>query len=118
MIPMCVTLYGQLLEQRRVFGNCRIRKSTKKRTYKKFDNCLNLNKSGKSETLSSDSDSSSDSTLCSWWGNVYGFDMRSNTEIVVDRNSESVDCPVSAKDKWLMMDEPLVTFFDPSKVNN
>ncbi|XP_060858397.1 uncharacterized protein LOC132935795 [Metopolophium dirhodum] len=116
MIPMCVTLYGQLLEQRRVFGNCRIRKSTKKRTYKKCDNCLKLNKSGKSETLSSDTDSSSDSTLCSWWSNVYGFDMRSNTEIVVGCNSESVDCPDSAKDKWFMMDEPLVTFFDPCKV--
>jgi len=118
MIPMCITLYGQLLEQRRVFGNCRIRKSTKKKTYKKFDNCLNLNKSGKSETLSSDTDSSSDSTLCSWWSNVYGFDMRSNTEIVVGCNSESIDCSDSAKDKWFMMDEPLVTFFDPCKVNN
>jgi len=115
MIPMCVTLYGQLLEQRRVFGNCRIRKSTKKRTYKQSDSCLNLNKSGKSDT---DTDSSSDSTLCSWWGNVYGFDMRSNTEKVVDCDPENVDYRDSAKDKWYVMDEPLVTFFDPCKVNN
>jgi len=115
MIPMCVTLYGQLLEQRRVFGNCRIRKRIKKRTYQKSNSYLNLNKSDKSET---DTDSSSDSTLCSWWSNVYGFDMRSNTEIVVDRDSESVDYPISAKDKWYLMDEPLVTFFDPCKVNN
>lgn len=111
MIPMCVTLYGQLLEQRRVFGNCRLRKSTKKKTYKKY-----VNKYGKSEAQSSDTDSSTDSTLCSWWKNVYGFDMRSNTEIVVDSNSESVDCPDSAKDEWHIMDEPLVTFFDPCKV--
>lgn len=115
MIPMCVTLYGQLLEQRRVFGNCRLRKKTNKKTYKKSDSCLNLNKSDKSET---DTDSSSDSTLCSWWSNVYGFDMRSNTEFVVDCGSESVDCPDSAKDKWHLMDEPIVTFFDPCKVNN
>lgn len=118
MIPMCVTLYGQLLEQRRVFGNCRIRKRTKNRICKKFDNSLNLNKSGKSKTLSSDTDSSSDSTLCSWWSDVYGFDMRSNTEIVVDGNYVSVDRLDSAEDEWFMMDEPLVTFFDPCKVNN
>ncbi|XP_060847189.1 protein arginine N-methyltransferase 1-like [Rhopalosiphum padi] len=113
MVPMCVTLYGQLLEQRRVYGNCRIRKKTKKKTYKKFNKCLNISKSKNSETQSSDTDSSSDSTLCSWWSNVYGFDMRSYSEIVVDCKSES---PNSAKDEWQMMEEPLVTFFDPYKV--
>lgn len=113
MIPMCVTLYGQLLEQRRIYGNCRIRKRTKKKTLKKFNRGLKINKSDKSETQSSDTDSSSDSTLCSWWSNVYGFDMRSHSEVVVDCNSESPD---SAKGEWHVMEEPLVTFFDPCKV--
>ncbi|XP_027840234.2 uncharacterized protein LOC114121922 [Aphis gossypii] len=113
MIPMCVTLYGQLLEQRRIYGNCRIRKKTKKKTLKKFNRSLKINKSDKPETQSSDTDSSSDSTLCSWWSNVYGFDMRSYSEVVVDSNSES---PISAKDEWQVMEEPLVTFFDPCKV--
>lgn len=112
---MCVTLYGQLLEQRRIYGNCRIRKKTKKKTLKKFNRSLKINKSDKPETQSSDTDSSSDSTLCSWWSNVYGFDMRSYSEVVVDSNSES---PISAKDEWQVMEEPLVTFFDPCKVNN
>jgi len=112
---MCVTLYGQLLEQRRVYRNCRIRKKTKNKTLKKFNKVLKINKSDKSETQSSDTDSSSDSTLCSWWSDVYGFDMRSYSEVVVDCNSESPD---SAKDEWHVMEEPLVTFFDPCKVNN
>ncbi|XP_025196022.1 probable protein arginine N-methyltransferase 1.2 [Melanaphis sacchari] len=116
MIPMCVTLYGQLLEQRRIYGNCRIRKKTKKKAYKKLNKRFNINKSNKSETQSNDSDSSSDSTLCSWWSNVYGFDMRSYSEITVDCSSESVDCPKSFKDEWRIMEEPIVTFFDPSKV--
>lgn len=118
MIPMCVTLFGQLLTQRRVFANSRLRKSTKKKLNKKQNYCVNTNKSGKFEAqYSSDTDSSSDATSCSWWSDVYGFDMRSNTEIVVDYNSENADCPDSAKDKWYVMEEPLITFFNPCKVN-
>lgn len=115
MIPMCVSIYCQLLENRLLYSNQRISKINRKKKYKnpssyklkdRSNQCLLEN--------SDDSDSSSDdSTNCSWWKNVYGFDMRSKAHFIVDSNSEDED---SNTREWRVMSEPIIQFFDPFKV--
>lgn len=108
MIPKCVTLYGQLLEQMYTYENQRICKNKNK------DNTKSINKTKLDGKLSEESDSSStsDSTNCSWWSNVYGFDMRSKREYIVDSKKNS-----SGKyEKWCVMPEPIVTGFNSRKV--
>jgi len=113
---MCVTLYGQLLEQKRTYENRRIRKNKKKN--KEFDNyCVHKSNVDQAEdTEEYNSDSSSDSTWCSWWKDVYGFDMRSKEEFIVLDNSVDRDHCNSGKEKWCIMPEPLFAHFDPFKV--
>lgn len=113
MIPACVSLYGQLLENRRAYENGRIRKYPKKTENKNQQGGLNNKNAEHSEREDYDTDSSTDSTLCSWWSNVYGFDMRSNPLFVEDPSSK----PGDISNQWCIMSEPVTTFFDPSKVN-
>lgn len=116
MIPMCVTIYGQLLEHRQAYSNQRIYKTNKKKKYKKLNEYMHKEKLNQSLTKNNDCDSSSDdSTNCSWWKNVYGFDMRSKAQFIVDSNSESEDN--NSTREWRVMSEPLVQFFDPCRVN-
>lgn len=105
---MCVTLYGQLLEQRYSYENQRICKYKTKQ----YQNSVNETKLNKPSTEENDSSSSSDSTNCSWWGNVYGFDMRSKREYIVDvkKNASGLN------EKWCIMPEPIVSSFNPRKV--
>lgn len=108
MLPKCVSLYGQLLEQRHTYENQRICKN------KKNANTNSINKTKLDQTLSEESDSSStsDSTNCSWWSNVYGFDMRSTREFIVDdkKNASGIH------EKWCIMPEPIVSGFNSRKV--
>lgn len=114
MIPQCVSLFGHLSDHRRAYENRRVRKfKTKEKN--KNTNCPTFNKQ-KQEEDSYDTDSSSDSTWCSWWRDVYGFDMRSKPDMLVDRMSGNENCYDSNK-SWCVMTEPLVAFFDPCRVN-
>lgn len=116
MIPKCVTLYCQLLEQKRVYENQQLYKNKKK------DKKLNSKKivlpsvekcsDGDDD---SDSDSSSDSTRCSWWSSVYGFDMRSKREFLVDHDCQVGNC-FNLHKEWCVMPEPLFKSFNPFKV--
>jgi len=107
---MCVTLYAQLSEQRTLYENSRIRKNKNK----KLENFYNIKKE-QSEIDGFNSDSSSDSTCCSWWKDAYGFDMRSSVQFLINDNSESGDFSRHDK-KWYIMPEPIFTYFDPCKV--
>lgn len=113
MIPSCVSLYGQLLENRRAYENGRIRMHPKKTENKNSQDCLSKENAVQSEVGGYDTDSSTDSTLCSWWSNVYGFDMRSNPVVVEDPSSKLG----GSSKQWCIMTEPVTTFFDPRKVN-
>lgn len=108
---MSVTLYCQLLEQRRIYENQRIRKSKKSTKL--------VTKEMKKTTVGDgyDTDNSLDSMCCSWWNDVYGFDMRSKPEFLIEKYSESEDCSVSDEKHWFLMPEPIIAHFDPSKVN-
>lgn len=110
MIPKCVTLYCQLLEQKRVYDNQQAYKNKKK---DKKLNCKQIVVPSVEEC--SDSDSSSDSTRCSWWSNVYGFDMRSKREFLVDHDCQNRNCR-DLHNKWCVMPEPLFKSFNPLKV--
>lgn len=111
MIPMCITLYGQLSEQRRAYENRRSRKFSKKNKNKALNNCVVKNKEKETIIDGYDTDSSSDSTWCSWWSDVYGFDMRSKPEFLVNHFSER------RYSSDFVLTEPIITFFDPYKVN-
>lgn len=115
MIPKCVSLYGQLSDQRRAYENRRIRK-LKPKEKNKNTNHPKFNKKLESEEESCDTDSSSDSTWCSWWKDVYGFDMRSKPDMWVDQFPENENSSDSNKE-WCVMTEPLIAFFDPCRVN-
>lgn len=108
---MCITLYGQLSEQRRAYENRRNRKHSKKNKKKTLDKCVVKKKEKESISDAYDTDSSSDSTWCSWWSDVYGFDMRSKPEFLVNNFSES------GYSSDFVMTEPIISFFDPYKVN-
>ncbi|VVC44125.1 Protein arginine N-methyltransferase,S-adenosyl-L-methionine-dependent methyltransferase [Cinara cedri] len=108
MIPKGVSLYGQLLEQKNTYDNQHIHKNSKNTKL----NAVAKQILDESLTKEYDSDSSSDSTNCSWWKNVYGFDMRIQKEFINDFHSKS-----STKHKdWCIMPDPIITFFDPCKV--
>lgn len=111
---MCVTLYGQLVENRQVYENQRIRKNKKEKMNKKSNNQIPQKSVNQLVTKDYDSDSSSDSTWTTWWRDVYGFDMRSRAEFLVIRDSENKNC--SQFNKWRIMPEPIFAFFDPYKV--
>lgn len=115
MIPMCVTLYTQLLEQRRVYEQQRFSKVKKKKN-KSCDKNSRQIKFDQSLMDGYDTDSSSDSTICSWWGDVYGFNMKSKSEFLVDANSDSEEGSNLDGDGWRVMTEPIIAFFDPCKV--
>lgn len=100
MIPMRVTLYGQLLEQRKAFENQRVCKS--KENLKLVDNEL--------KCVIKDHDD----TNLSWWRDVYGFDMRSKQSFLVD--SSENNCNDMEKDGFLIL-EPINTHFNRKKVN-
>jgi len=110
MIPMSITLYGQLLEQRTLYENQRIHRN------KKFDKRVSK-KINQSIAEAYDTDSSSDSTWSSWWSDVYGFDMRSKPEYLIENYSENGDFSDSDKLHWVLLSEPIIAYFDPSKVN-
>lgn len=113
MIPMFITLYAQLSEQRRAYENRRDRKYSKKNNNNKtFDSDVVTKMEDESDGC--DTDSSTDSTWCSWWSDVYGFDMRSKPEFL--KTSESGVSSDFNKD-WFVMTEPIISFFDPYKVN-
>lgn len=109
MIPKCVSLYGQLLEQKTIYDNQRIHKNSKNNKL----NSVARKNPDESSTKEYDSDSSSDSTNCSWWRNVYGFDMRVPREFIVDSHSKNA----ANHNYWCIMPEPIIQFFDPCKVN-
>lgn len=116
MIPKAISLYGQLLEQKCIYLNNR----TCKNRIKNKPNSRDKEKLNESSSKEYDSDSSCDSTYCSWWSDVYGFDMRVQREFIVidDCNYKSniTSKPVHNKDCWAIMPEPIVHFFDPCKV--
>lgn len=116
MIPKCVSLYGQLSDQRRAYENRRVRKFKTTEKNKKHNIPTFNKKKLESEEELCDSDSSSDSTWCSWWKDVYGFDMRSKPDMLVDELTDSENFSASKK-KWCVMSEPIVSFFDPYRVN-
>jgi len=98
MIPMKISLYAHLSEQRRAYENGRIRKKVKK-----------LNQP---ITTDYESDSSTDSNYCSWWSNVYGFDLTSDPEFLIDENSENGEL----NHKWRIMAEPIASYFNSCRV--
>lgn len=116
MIPKSVSLYFQLLEQRCLYANQRIYKNSKNNK----PNSTDKKKLDKSLTVEYDSDSSTDSTNCSWWSNVYGFDMRIQRDfIVIDDCNYSISNTINSsvhQNNWCIMPEPVIQFFDPCKV--
>lgn len=105
---MCVTMYCHLLEQRRAYLNQRIYQMNNNKKHRKPNSTHN-------ETLNDfDDNLNDDSTSISWWKNVYGFDMRSKAQFIVDSYSENGE---NDDQEWCVMSEPLVQFFDPYKVN-
>lgn len=100
MVPETVSLYGHLSEHRKAYENQRLRKGK------------NKNKVDQTVVTDYDSDSSTDSTNCSWWSNVYGFDMRSNPTYLVDKKSDNGE----TEEKWYIMPEPIYSHFNSSRV--
>lgn len=116
MIPNNVSLYIQLLEQRGLYVNQRVYKNSKNNK----PNSTNKKKLDESLTDEYDSDSSTDSTKCSWWSDVYGFDMRVQRDFIVINDysyskNNTIGSSVHPND-WCIMPEPAVQFFDPCKV--
>lgn len=110
---MKVTLYGQLLEQRQKYENqC----SHKKNVLTKIKKIPTKKKGNLSLIEGYNSDSSSDTTLCSWWSDVYGFDMRLTTTFIVEQYIDEKKILHEEK-KWRIMPDPIITFFDFRKVN-
>lgn len=106
MIPMTVTIYGRLTEQRQHYQNQRLYKKNPSR-----------NKRNQSLIDGNDSDSSSDTTLCSWWSDVYGFDMRSKIQFLIEQCYNEKEEFYNEEKKWCIMPDPLIRFFDFRKVN-